>query len=66
MISTGFTSWGTSTVPCALFPGHVDVWLGETPCQYHHGVVDNVSLLPPELLVEVIRLIVESGHAMAR
>ena len=46
------------------FLGHADVW-DETPYQYQ-TVVDNVGLLRPELLVAVNRLIVESGHAVAR
>ena len=46
------------------FLGHSDVW-DEHRYQYQ-TLVDNVSLLRPELLVEVNRLIVESGHAVAR
>ena len=46
------------------FLGHGDVW-----DDYRYGyqrLVDNVSLLRPELLVAVNDLVVESGHAVAR
>ena len=46
------------------FLGHADVW-----DDYRYGyqrLVDNVSLLRPELLVAVNDLVVESGHAVAR
>ena len=46
------------------FLGHSQVW-DEHRYQYQ-TLVDNVSLLRPELLVEVNQLIVESGHAVAR
>ena len=46
------------------FLGHSQVW-DESRYQYQ-TLVDNVSLLRPELLVEVNQLIVESGHAVAR
>ena len=45
------------------FLGHADVW-----DDYRYGyqrLVDNVSLLRPELLVAVNDLVVESGHAVA-
>ena len=45
------------------FLGHADVW-DEQRYRYQ-TLVDNVSHLRPELLVEVNRLIVESGHAVA-
>ena len=46
------------------FLGHADVW---DEHRYHYQtLVDNVSLLSPELLVGVNHLIVESGHAVAR
>ena len=45
------------------FLGHADVW-DEHRYRYQ-TLVDNVSLLNPKLLVEVNRLIVESGHAVA-
>ena len=45
------------------FLGHSDVW-DEHRYKYQ-TLVDNVSLLRPELLVEVNQLIVESGHAVA-
>ena len=46
------------------FLGHADVW---DDSHYHYQtLVDNVSLLRPELLVEINRLMVESGHAVAR
>ena len=46
------------------FLGHWQVW-DEHRYQYQ-TLVDNASLLRPELLVEVNQLIVESGHAVAR
>jgi hypothetical protein len=45
------------------FLGHGDIW-NEYRYKYQR-LVDNVGLLRPELLVEVNRLIVESGHAVA-
>ena len=46
------------------FLGHADVW---DDYRYgHQRLVDNVSLLRPELLVAVSQLVVESGHAVAR
>ncbi len=46
------------------FLGHADVWDEHRyKCQ---TLVDNASLLRPELLVAVNQLIVESGHAVAR
>ncbi len=45
------------------FLGHADIW-DEHRYKYQ-TLVDNVSLLNPKLLVEVNRLIVESGHAVA-
>ena len=46
------------------FLGHADIW-DEHRYKYQ-TLVDNVSLLNPGLLVEVNKLIVESGHAVAR
>ena len=46
------------------FPGHSDV-RDEHHYQYQ-TLVDSVSRLRPELLVEVNQLMVESGHAVAR
>ena len=46
------------------FLGHSQVW-DEHRYQYQ-TLVDNVSLLRPELLVAVSHLLVESGHAVAR
>ena len=46
------------------FLGHPKAW---DDYQYElQTIVDNVSLMSPELLVEVNQLIVESGHAVAR
>ena len=45
------------------FLGHADIW-DEHRYKYQ-TLVDNVSLLNPGLLVEVNKLIVESGHAVA-
>ena len=42
------------------FPGHVDIW--EKHRYTYQTLVDNVSLLPPELLVAINHLFVESGH----
>ena len=44
--------------------GHSD-FADKTPYELQ-TIVDNVSLMRPELLVEVGRLVVESGHAVAR
>jgi len=45
------------------FLGHADI---RDDYRYHHRtLVDDVSLLDPELLVKVNRLVVESGHAVA-
>ena len=44
------------------FPGHADVW-----DDFHYSyqrLLDNVTLLRPELLVEINHPIVESGHAV--
>ena len=46
------------------FLGHPDVW--DEHYYEYQTLMDNVGLLRPELLVEVNRLIVESGHAVAR
>lgn len=46
------------------FLGHADIW--DKHRYNYQTLVDNVSLLPPELLVEMNHLIVESGHAVAR
>ena len=46
------------------FLGHADVW-DDYRCGYQR-LVDNVSLLRPELLAAVSGLVVESGHAVAR
>ena len=46
------------------FLGHVDIW--DEHYYTYQTLVDNVSLLPPELLVEINYLIVESGHVVAR
>ena len=45
------------------FLGHADVW--DEHRHHYQTLVDNVSLLSPELLVGVNHLIVESGHAAA-
>ena len=46
------------------FPGHAHIW--DKQRYTYQMLVDNVSLLPPELLVEVNHLVVESGHAVVR
>ena len=44
------------------FLGHADIW--DKQRYTYQTLVDNVSLLPPEFLVEINHLIVESGHAV--
>jgi hypothetical protein len=46
------------------FLGHADVW--DNHRYNYQNLVDNVSLLSPELLAAVNGLVVESGHAVAR
>lgn len=46
------------------FLGHADIWDRR---QYsYQSVIDNVSLLTPELLAEVGKLVVESGHRVSK
>ena len=45
------------------FLGHADVW--DNHRYNYQNLVDNVSLLSPELLAAVNGLVVESGHAVA-
>ncbi len=46
------------------FLGHTDLW--EKKRYEYQTIVDNVSLLRPELLAEVNQMVVESGHSVAR
>ena len=46
------------------FLGHGD--FGDKTYYEYQTVLDNVCLLTPELLSEVGRLVVESGHAVAK
>ncbi len=46
------------------FLGHADIW--DRKKYSYQSVVDNVSLLTPELLAEVGKLFVVSGHKVAR
>ena len=46
------------------FLGHADIW-DRRPYSYQ-SVVDNVSLLTPELLAEVGKLVVDSGHKVSK
>ncbi len=46
------------------FLGHADIW-DRKPYSYP-SVVDNVSLLTPELLAEVGKLVVGSGHKVSK
>ena len=46
------------------FLGHTDLW--EKKRYEYQTIVDNVSLLRPELLAKVNQMFVESGHSVAR
>ena len=46
------------------FFGHADIW--DKKKYSYQSVVDNVSLLTPELLAEVGKLFVGSGHKVAK
>lgn len=46
------------------FLGHADIW--DRRRYSYQSVVDNVGLLTPELLSEVGRLVVESGHEVSK